>query len=186
MYHHLHIAFLNSISQVTGKGGFDSLINIRKYDLSELIYNRTCIHERMSVNPFYFLPSQTISYACFGSKPQDRQSFHSFLLFLNMKSWPVCVPLTWRRPEGAAMLLGPAGWVEAWVEVKEPEGCRRVWEALCANHTQLQPSSDVFLNLSGPGQPQVNTVLELHITACTQQLHWVSSTLGLWGQVGEG
>lgn len=66
------------------------------------------------------------------------------------------------------MLLGPAGWVEAWVEVKEPEGCRRVREALCANQAQLQPSSDVFLNLGGPGQPQVDAVLELHITACAQ------------------
>lgn len=154
MQHHSNIGFLHFISQVTGKGGLDSLINIRKYDLS--------------MNPLYLLPSQTISYACFGSKPQDRQNFHSFPLFLNLKSWPVCVPLTWRRPEGAAMLLGPAGWVEAWVEVKEPEGCRRVWEALCANQTQLQPSSDVFLNLSGPGQPQVDTVLELHVTARTQ------------------
>lgn len=79
------------------------------------------------------------------------------------------------------MLFGPAGWVEAWVEVKEPKGCGRVWEALGAYQAQLQPSSDVLLYLSSPGKPQVNAVLELHVAACTQELHWVSATLGLWG-----
>lgn len=76
--------------------------------------------------------------------------------------------LTCRGPEGVAMLFGPAGWVKAWVEVKEPEGCGRVWEALGANQTQLQPSSDVLLHLGGPGRPQVNTVLELHVATRAQ------------------
>lgn len=81
------------------------------------------------------------------------------------------------------MLFGPAGRVKAWVEVKEPEGCGRVWEALRTDQTQLQPSSDVLLHLGGPGHAQVNAVLELHVATCTQQLHRVSSTLGLlwWG-----
>lgn len=80
------------------------------------------------------------------------------------------------------MLFGPAGWVEAWVEVKEPEGCGCVWEAFCAYQAQFQPSSNVLLYLCGPGQPQVNTVLKLHVAACTEELYWVSSTLGLWGR----
>lgn len=117
-------------------------------------------------------------------KPQFRERF--LLLFLNIKSWPVSKPLTWRGPEGVAMVFGPAWWVKAWVEVKEPEGCGCVWEALRANQTQLQPSSDVLLHLGGPGRPQVNIVLELHVTTCTQKLHWVSSTLGLWGMVRGG
>lgn len=77
------------------------------------------------------------------------------------------------------MIFCPAGWVEAWVEVEEPEGCGRVWEALGADQTQLQPPSDVLLYLGGPGQPRVNAVLELHVATGAQQLHWVSSTLGL-------
>lgn len=81
------------------------------------------------------------------------------------------------------MLFSPAGWVEAWVEVKEPEGCRRVWEAFGAYQAKFQPSPDVLLHLGSPGQPWVNTVLELHIAACTQEFHWVSTSLGLgWGE----
>lgn len=72
------------------------------------------------------------------------------------------------------------------MEVEEPEGCGCVWEALCAYQPQFQPSSDVLLHLSSPGQPRVNTVLQLHIAACTQELHWVSSTLRLQGGGGGG
>lgn len=128
------------------------------------------------------LPSETIIHPCFGSKPQDLDISYPFsLLFLNIKTRPLPLPLTWRRPEGAAMLFGPAGWVEAWVEVKEPEDCRCVWQALSAYKAQLQPSSDILLHLGGPGQPRVIIVLELHVAARTQQLHRVSSTLGLRG-----
>lgn len=77
------------------------------------------------------------------------------------------------------MLLCPAGWVEAWVEVEEPEGCGRVGEPLGAEQAQLQPPADVLLHLGGPGQRRVNAVLELHVAAGAQQLHWVSSTLRL-------
>lgn len=101
-------------------------------------------------------------------KPLFRQCFLFLLLFLNIKSWPASRSLTWWGPEGVAMLFGPAGWVKTWVEVKEPEGCGRVWEALRANQAQLQPPSDVLLHLGGPGRPQVNAVLELHIATCAQ------------------
>lgn len=85
------------------------------------------------------------------------------------------------------MVFGPARWVEAWVEVKEPQGCGCVWEALGAYQAQLQPPSDVLLHLSSPGQTWVNIVLELHIAARAQELHWVSTTLGLrWGVVERG
>lgn len=87
--------------------------------------------------------------------------------------------LTQRRPEGIAMRFGPATWVKAWVEIKEPEGCRCVWEALRANQTQFESSPNIFLYLGGPGHPQVNIILELHIATCAEQVHRVSSTLGL-------
>lgn len=108
----------------------------------------------------------------------------SFIPFVSKyKIWPVSVPLTWGGPEGAAVLFGPARWVETWVEVKEPDGCGCVGEALCAYQAQLQPPSDILLHLSSPGQPRVSAVLELHIAACAQELHWVSTALGLWGGV---
>lgn len=147
------------------------------------IYNWTCIQSTIAMWILYvsYHQKQLVMPALAVNLKID-SIFPFFLLFLNIKSWPASVPLTWGRPEGAAMLFGPAGWVEAWVEVKEPEGCGCVWEALGANQTQLQPPSNIFLYLGGPGQPQVNIVLELHIATCTQQLHWVSSTLGLWGR----
>lgn len=121
---------------------------------------------------------------CFDSKPID-VNILSFLYFKMERS----VPLTWGRLEGAAMLFCPPRWVEAWVEVKKPEGSRCVREALCAYQTQFQPPSNILLHLSSPGQAWVNTVLELHIAACAQELHWVSTALGLreewWGVVNE-
>ena len=87
-------------------------------------------------------------------------------------------------PEGAAVLLGPAGRVEAWVEVVEPEGGGRVGQPLGAQRTQLQPPTHVLLHLGRPGQSRVTGVLELHVASGAQQLHGVPTTLGLGGGVG--
>lgn len=70
------------------------------------------------------------------------------------------------------------------MEVEEPEGRRRVWEALGAQQAQLQPPPDVLLHLGGPGRPRVHAVLELHVAAGGQELHWVSATLRLRSERG--
>lgn len=105
--------------------------------------------------------------------------FSLFLYLLKTKYKSDSAPLTRWRLEGAAVLFGPAGRVQAWVQVEEPEGGGRVREALGAHQAQLQPPADVLLHLRGPGEPRIHGVLELHVAARGQELHWVSTALGL-------
>lgn len=151
-----------------------------------ILYNWTCIRPMVAMWLLYVsFHQELLLMPALAANLKSRNHF-PFLPFVSKyKIWPMSVPLTWGRPEGTAVLFGPAGWVEAWVEVKEPEGCGCVWEALGAYQAQLQPPSDILLHLSGPGQPQVNIVLELHVAACTQELHRVSTALGLRGGGGK-